>query len=119
MTDTPSTTPITDAVHTLDHDSTTAALAAATADGPLVEDVECPTCWGLSVIAPGGEPVDVPAYRIPCPDCETGTVRLIVHRADPALAERLRDRADFVAVGTHSTKADLLRAADLIGGPDA
>jgi hypothetical protein len=103
-------TPITDIFHdTCDRHPQTImrALVATTADGPVVEDVWCPTCRGL---------------WMDCPDCDHGTVRLVVMRTDPALAERLRDAQDpnnsppYIG---YSLARDIRRAADLIGGADA
>lgn len=75
------------------------ALAAAAADGPLVEDVECSTCRGEALL------------QYACDDCVgRGFVRIVVHRADPALAERLRGDPDCIHWDT------LDAAARIIGG---
>jgi hypothetical protein len=100
-------------------------LAAATADGPLVEDVECQWCSG-SGRAGGARPDGVIGWS-PCQSCRGDrTVRLVVHRADPALAERL-DRL-IAKMGVHDipglrigateylTVDDLRAAARIIGG---
>jgi hypothetical protein len=101
-----------------------AALAAATADGPLVGDAPCGTCGGE-----GWRQVEPDAHGrsiIDCPACHgDGTVRLVVHRADPALAERLNATADRMDYEWERNKAfacspgeanDLRAAARISGG---
>jgi hypothetical protein len=84
---------------------TVAALAAAAADGPLVEDVECDGCDG--------------GWLEGLCNCDHGVVRIVVHRADPAKAEALRTLAVIVASDDYDlpNAADLLdAAARIIGG---
>jgi RecJ-like exonuclease len=90
-----------------------AAIAAATADGPLVEDVPCQTCGGTGTwpVYSGSEVVG----QERCDDCHgTGTVRIVVHRADAALAERLRNRGPHRSLA--ELEADMDAAARIIGG---
>jgi hypothetical protein len=61
------------------------ALADATADGPLTADVVCPRCQGGAIVVPLRDAAHW------CPVCDGScTVRLVIHRADTALADQLR-----------------------------
>jgi hypothetical protein len=91
-------------------------LAAATADGPLVEDVECPNC--LDGVWVNYSPETKTHTEYPCPTCHgSGTVRLVVHRADPALANKLRALVFDMDLYDDGEATRWLRAAArIIGG---